>query len=185
MWNTQIPKTLSLRKRHHLGGGQADVRGQHGAVISAHQAGGGGDARHDAIVNAFALPGGHTHTGAGVALRVKIAHKHFFALCSHTAGQVDGGGGLAHAAFLVGDCDDLCHGTRPFLSFYLYGPYYILVPAGLQVIVSRETMGRGRAAAAGVSQLPALSPLLPSQRPQKAPFEPGQGRAPCRAKGGF
>ena len=29
MWNTQITKTLSLRKRHHLGGGQERIDKQH------------------------------------------------------------------------------------------------------------------------------------------------------------
>ena len=54
-------------------------------------------------------PLGDAVTGGGVALGVQIHDEHLFAQSRHAGGQVDGGGGLADAAFLVCDCYNFCH----------------------------------------------------------------------------
>jgi hypothetical protein len=47
-----------------------------------------------------------TKPGTGVALRVNIDNQDFLTNCRECGGQIDGGGRLADAAFLVGDGDD-------------------------------------------------------------------------------
>ena len=44
--------------------------------------------------------------GGGVALRVEINHQHALFAFGQGSGQIDGGGGFAHAAFLVGYGDN-------------------------------------------------------------------------------
>ena len=45
-------------------------------------------------------------TGAGVALRIEIDDQNGFMGRGHGGRQIDGGGGFAHAALLIGDGDD-------------------------------------------------------------------------------
>jgi len=98
-----------------LGGGQVDVAGQQvvafrcldpdvgGAAFAQQQvAGGSGDL---ALVHAAAH--------GGVALRVQVDQQHALGRGSQCGGQVHGRGGLADAAFLVGDGDDASHAGGP------------------------------------------------------------------------
>ncbi len=56
----------------------------------------------------------------GVGLRVEINQQGFFLALGDGGGKIDGCGGLTHAAFLIGNCQDgrhriarpLCGGTR-------------------------------------------------------------------------
>ena len=56
-------------------------------------------------------PLGNTITGGGVALWVEVYDEHFFAQRRHAGREVDGCGGLAHAALLVCNSNDFCHAT--------------------------------------------------------------------------
>jgi hypothetical protein len=46
-----------------------------------------------------------TESGAGIALRIDVDNQDFFADSRQGGGQIDGGGRLADAAFLVGNGD--------------------------------------------------------------------------------
>src|SRR5665647_3254356 len=52
----------------------------------------------------------------GVALRVQVDHQHALADLGQPGGEVDGGGGLAHPALLVGDAKNLGHAHRDMAS---------------------------------------------------------------------
>ena len=51
----------------------------------------------------------HTRSHGGIALWVQVDQQHALADLSQTRSQVDRGGGLANAAFLVGDTEDFGH----------------------------------------------------------------------------
>ena len=58
-----------------------------------------------------------TAAGGGVALRIQINQQHTPAFVRQAGGKIDGGGGFAHAAFLVGDGENFCaHAFVPFLG---------------------------------------------------------------------
>jgi hypothetical protein len=50
-----------------------------------------------------------THARRRVALRIEVDQQHAMATRRDRRGEVDRRGCLAHAALLVGDCDDACH----------------------------------------------------------------------------
>ena len=50
----------------------------------------------------------HTAAGGGVALRVEVYHQNAAAVGGQRGRKVDGGGGFAYAAFLVGNGDNMC-----------------------------------------------------------------------------
>ena len=57
--------------------------------------------------------GGFVHAAAssGVALRIQVYQQHALFFMGKAGGKIDGGGGFAHAAFLVGNGDDVrAHG---------------------------------------------------------------------------
>src|SRR4029078_9275794 len=55
------------------------------------------------IGRSLALRLADAEAGRGVALRVHVDQQHFPADRGQRRGQIDGGGGLAHPAFLIGD----------------------------------------------------------------------------------
>jgi hypothetical protein len=61
--------------------------------------------QQDAI-RAGALGFFQAQAAGGIGLRVEIKQEHALAQRGEARGKIDGGGGLAHAAFLVGDRDD-------------------------------------------------------------------------------
>ena len=96
------------------GTGQGLVGGKHIAVLSVDQ---GVLHRHladQSVVNSLGDRLVHSHAGGGVGLRVKVAQKDPLARLSQGRGQIHTGGGLSHAAFLIYDCDGLCHGAPTF-----------------------------------------------------------------------
>jgi hypothetical protein len=58
-------------------------------------------------VRQLALVDARAH--GGIALRVEVDHEHALAHLGQAGGQVDGGRGLADAAFLVGHAEDPRH----------------------------------------------------------------------------
>ncbi len=57
--------------------------------------------------------GKDAEAAAGVALRVHVDEQHALALGGQGSGQVHRRGGLAHAALLIGDCQDATHPLAP------------------------------------------------------------------------
>ena len=57
-------------------------------------------------VHAAALGFFQPKAAGGVGLRVEIQQQNFLAERGKAGGEVDGGRGLAHAAFLIGYCDN-------------------------------------------------------------------------------
>ena len=51
----------------------------------------------------------HAHAAGGIGLGVKVTQKDPLSRQFQSGGQVDAGGGLAHAALLVYDCNDFSH----------------------------------------------------------------------------
>ncbi len=51
----------------------------------------------------------NAHAARGVALRIGVDEQHFFFRRSERGSDVDRGGGLPHAALLIGDCDNSAH----------------------------------------------------------------------------
>ena len=51
----------------------------------------------------------HARSHRGIALRVQIDHQHALANLGQAGGQIDGGGGFADAAFLVGNAEYFGH----------------------------------------------------------------------------
>jgi hypothetical protein len=104
-----------LRHQPHLGRGQVAVPGQEIEAVR-----GGADRLLDAgLVQqhlAAGRPGGllvHPRAHGGVPLRVEIDQQHLAPRLGERRGEVDAGRGLTHAALLVGDGDDPCHGFGP------------------------------------------------------------------------
>ena len=98
----------------------------------------GGFAEQD-VVDAFG-DGGFVDAaaGGGVALRVEINDEHAHVFRRERGGEVDGGGGFAHAAFLVGDGDDVCAHDGFWSGWKGGGLYRYLRP-------SETALGRGAA----------------------------------------
>ena len=61
----------------------------------------------------------NTKAGSGVGLRVKIAQKRFQSKIMEGGGQVDGGGGFTHAAFLVDNGKNFTHFAPPKLLEFI------------------------------------------------------------------
>ena len=55
----------------------------------------------------------HAHAGGGVGLGVKVTQQHPLAQLLQGSGEIDGGGSFTHAALLVDDGNDSCHGRPP------------------------------------------------------------------------
>ena len=104
---------LAARQVDHFqaGTGQTGVGTDHiGAELGfADGLGGGGPANEHLVGAALHAPLGDAVAGGGVALGVQVHDEHLFAQSRHAGGQVDGGRGLADAAFLVCDCYNFCH----------------------------------------------------------------------------
>ncbi len=104
-----------LSARHHadqldLGAGEVD-RGRHhhqaGDVRAGHAHVRQGGALHDGVVGRrHAASVIHAERGGGVALGVEVDHQHPLAELGQAGRDVDGGGGLADAALLVGHDHD-------------------------------------------------------------------------------
>jgi len=62
----------------------------------------------DALVNALQVDI-EAQSRRGVGLRIGVQQENFLAQQRERRREVDGRGRLAHAAFLIGQCDDLCH----------------------------------------------------------------------------
>ena len=97
------------RDQLDLHAGQVDGGGGHEEVLHAR----GLDAvlerlvPHDHVVHGqLEVPGLHAQPGGGVALGVEVDDEDPVALLGQRRPEVDRGGGLAHAALLVGDGDD-------------------------------------------------------------------------------
>jgi hypothetical protein len=100
-----------------VGHGQLDLgAGQGGRGRDQAKAGGlyradellGGGALQQAVVDAAAVAvGGGPHAAGGVGLRVEVDQEGGVAAVGQAGRQVDGRGGLADAAFLIDDGDDL------------------------------------------------------------------------------
>ena len=78
--------------------------------------GGGGLFAGEHLVDGrHVLAHAHAEARGGIALRVDIDAQHAIAACRDAGGEIDAGGRLAHAAFLVGNGDDFAHSDLAFL----------------------------------------------------------------------
>jgi hypothetical protein len=98
----------------HFGAGQVAVGAQHvveqPAFVAAHaRLGDGGRLQQHVVDRELELALVDARAHGGIALRVEVDHQHALAHLGQAGGQVDGGGGLADAALLVGDAKDLGH----------------------------------------------------------------------------
>ena len=77
---------------------------------------------------------GDAQAGSGIALRVRVDDQDLEVIGSQGGGQIDGGGGLSHSAFLVGDGENSAQadiltpfnsrkkgegGTNPIFAFHV------------------------------------------------------------------
>ena len=103
------------------GAGQVCRGGQHIAVGGGHDGILGVDIVDHHIVHGianFALI--DAEAGSGVGLGVKIAQQHPQSQFFQGGGEVDGGGGLAYAAFLIYDGNGLSHTPPPLLEMSMF-----------------------------------------------------------------
>src|SRR5690606_36855216 len=161
-----------------LRGGQVDVAGQQviafrrldphldGTVLAEQQVTGGG--RDLTLVHAAAH--------GRVALRVKIDQQHALGSGGKGCSQVDSRGGLADAAFLVGDGDDASHAGEPRWRGGTghYGGSGTRAEIGALARTARET--ENPVTESGPCRGEPASNLRPGARPP-----PGGGRQPALA----
>ena len=100
--------------------GKPRVGGQHvGAVIGFADGLGRRRFADQHLVGAHLdAPLGDAVAGGRVALRVQIDDQDLFAQRGHTGREIDGGGGLAHAALLICHCYDLTHRILPLCGMF-------------------------------------------------------------------
>ena len=111
---TQAVLALLERNQFDVGAEQIFVRRDHAEVVERGGRGGsfGGDFAHDDLVGAGAVGVAEkAESAGGVGLGVAIDQQRAYALMSERGRQVDGGGGFADSALLVGDCDDARHSS--------------------------------------------------------------------------
>ena len=112
----QLILAIFLADKLHLRRGHADIARKQGKILhagfaySAPKAG----AACQHLVHGDAA-GLLPQAAGGVALRVHIDKQGVLPALGQAGGQVDGRGGFAHAALLIGDGDDLCH-VSPMLQ---------------------------------------------------------------------
>jgi hypothetical protein len=87
---------------------QCEVAGDHPQVFPArrHHFLREGRATQQWLVNAVPVDGRQAERAGGVGLRIEIDEQSLYAPRGEAGREVDAGGGLADAAFLVGDRDD-------------------------------------------------------------------------------
>ena len=79
----------------------------------------GAVAYYKAVHRTFYLMLFYAETARSVTLRIVVDDQHAFAKRGEKRGDIDTRGRFAHAALLVGYCNDFCHGT-PLRLPYLY-----------------------------------------------------------------
>ena len=105
----ELELAAERRDQLDLGAREVDGGGEHEEVLEARglDAVEGGGVGHDHVVDrGLHVAVVDPEAGRRVALRVEVDHEHAVARFGERGAQVDGGGGLAHPALLVGDRDD-------------------------------------------------------------------------------
>ncbi len=104
----------------HSRAGQGAGAGQNVAKFGSHYQLFRFHAVDNCMVYGFSLPLFHAQAGRGVCLGVKVAQQYAFSRFLQGGGEIDGGGGFAHAAFLIDNCDDFSQNHASFLFLYHY-----------------------------------------------------------------
>ena len=126
--------TLFKLNQLHLSARQLAIGAQHGIAAArlgqigraAHRFG-HGDAADEHVIHAMRQAVlVHARSHRGIALRVHIHQQHALPDAGQPCGEIDGRGGFANAAFLVGDAEDAGHdenGARRMKTLaVLFGP---------------------------------------------------------------
>ena len=102
----------------HARSGQIGGGGDHVGVFGFHNGlAGGGFLDEHGIAGVLHLSLVDAEAGGGVGLGVEVAHQHPQPQLRQRRGQIDGGGGLAHAALLVHNGNYCAHFLSPFLWY--------------------------------------------------------------------
>ncbi|GAO25777.1 hypothetical membrane protein [Alicycliphilus sp. B1] len=141
----QAALAVLQRNELDLGAGQLAVGAQHvvAALLGRHGGLLDGARFEQHVVHAereLALV--HARTHRGIALRIQVHEQHALAYLGQARGEVDGGGGLAHATLLVGNAEDLGHAGLYFEMASLMPKPMRKVPAVFSS--TRTTVGFAR-----------------------------------------